>query len=324
MIVPEELDGARLDRVVATLCACGRGEAVQRIAAGLVRVDGVVVTQKSLAVVAGAELDVGATPTEIAPEAAVSREGMPDVPIRYEDAHLLVVAKPAGLVVHPAPGHHGITLVDVLAGLEVPPRGGDATRPGIVHRLDRDTSGLLLVARTEEAHALLSQMLKERAIARVYDAVVDGVIAHDALTIDAPVGRDPRVRTRMGIVADGREAVTDLDVTERFPEATRVRATLRTGRTHQIRVHCSGIDHPVSGDRTYRADPRLAGRLGLDRPFLHATQLRLPHPITGAPLRIDEPLPADLAGVLERLRRTVPDQGEERIPPHRRAESERR
>ena len=122
----------------------------------------------------------------------------------------------------------------------------------------------------------------------------------------------------MTIIADGREAITDLDVTERFPNATRIRATLRTGRTHQIRVHAAGIDHPISGDATYRADAGLARRIGLTRPFLHATHLRLRHPITGAALLMDEPLPPDLVSSLEQLRRSVPDQGNERVPPHRR------
>ena len=316
--IPDELEGARLDRAVAQIAGCGRAEATELIAAGSVRIDGAVVVQKSRSVHAGMTIEIERAAVAEVRAPVFTAEELPPVPIRYEDDALFVVCKPAGLVVHPAPGHRGPTLVDVLARLPEPPQGGDPMRPGIVHRLDRDTSGLLLIARTQQVHELLSAMLKAREVTRQYDAVLDGVIEHDALTIDAPVGRDPRARTRMTIVADGRDAVTDLDVTERFPDATRVRATLRTGRTHQIRVHAAGIDHPVAGDATYRADPRLARRLGLTRPFLHATHLRLRHPLTGAPLLVDEPLPPDLVSALEQLRRTLPDQGTERIPPHRR------
>lgn len=320
--VPQELDGARLDRVVAQVAACGRSEAAELITAGAVRIDGTVTVQKSRSVRAGSTIEITrAAVTEVRAPVYTAAD-LPDVPIRYEDDALLVVCKPAGLVVHPAPGHRGPTLVDVLAQLPDPPRGGDPMRPGIVHRLDRDTSGLLLIARTQQVHEVLSAMLKAREVTRQYDAVLDGVIEHDALTVDAPVGRDPRARTRMTILADGRDAITDLDVTERFQDATRVRATLRTGRTHQIRVHAAGIDHPVAGDVTYRADAGLARRLGLTRPFLHATHLRLRHPLTGVPLLIDEPLPPDLVAALERLRKTLPDQASERIPPHRREDGD--
>lgn len=320
--IGEDLDGARLDRAVATLAGIGRTEAAGLIAAGAVSVDDRAVLQKSFLVRAGMRLVIERTASPAGvPWTPAPTDELPEVPIRYEDDAMLIVAKPAGLVVHPAPGHRGVTLVDVLARLPVPPHGGDPSRPGIVHRLDRDTSGLLIVARTEDAHARLSTMLKAREITRVYDAVLDGAITHDALTIDAPVGRDPRARTRMAIVAGGRDAITDLDVIERFPEATRVRATLRTGRTHQIRVHAAGIDHPVSGDRTYRADPRLAQRVGLSRPFLHATHLRLLHPVTGTPVVVDEPLPLDLVAALDALRSTLPDQGEQLVPPHRRTSS---
>jgi 23S rRNA pseudouridine1911/1915/1917 synthase len=320
--VPAELDGSRLDRAVAKLAGCGRGEATALIAAGAVRLDGDAITQKSRPVRAGQSVEIDRAAVVTAAPTPTDPGDLPEVPIRYEDDALLVVAKPAGLVVHPAPGHRGATLVDVLARLARPPRGGDPTRPGIVHRLDRDTSGLLVVARTDEAHARLSAMLKEREITRRYDALVDRRVEHDALTIDAPIGRDPRARTRMAIVADGRDAVTDLDVVDRFESVTLVRATLRTGRTHQIRVHLSGIDHPVSGDTQYGADARIATRFGLTRPFLHASHLRFRHPLSGQPLLLDEPLPPDLAAVLTEVRRTLPDQASERIPPHRSAGTE--
>lgn len=317
-LVPDDLDGVRLDRAVAQIAGCGRSEAADLIAAGSVQLDGAVVVHKSRSVSAGMTIEIARAAIAEVHAPVFAAADLPLVPIRYEDEALLIVAKPAGLVVHPAPGHRGPTLVDVLARLPEPPQGGDPSRPGIVHRLDRDTSGLLLIARTPECYELLSAMMKAREVTRQYDAVVDGVIEHDALTIDAPVGRDPRARTRMTVVADGRDAVTDLDVTERFPDATRVRATLRTGRTHQIRVHAAGIDHPVTGDITYRADAGLARRLELGRPFLHATHLRLRHPISGVPLLVDEPLPPDLVSALERLRGTLPDQEDVRIPPHRR------
>ena len=214
-----------------------------------------------------------------------------------------MVAKPAGLVVHPAPGHPAGTLVNALLGRAGSlSAAGGADRPGIVHRLDRDTSGLLVVAKDDATHLALVRELAAHRIERGYLALAQGHLAAEAGTVDAPIGRHPRDRKRMAVVAGGRRAVTHWRVRERLPAADLVEVSLETGRTHQIRVHLAHLRHPVVGDLTYRADPRLAARLGLDRPFLHAWRLALDHPADGRRIELVEPLPDDLEAALERLR----------------------
>jgi 23S rRNA pseudouridine1911/1915/1917 synthase len=224
---------------------------------------------------------------------------MPEPKIVWQDEHLLVVDKPAGLVVHPARGHREGTLSQLLsaaAGVG----GGDPDRPGIVHRLDRDTSGLLVVARSEEVHRLLQAALRKRLIEREYLALVEGRPPARTGTIEAPIGRDPRVRTRMAVggVAP-REARTHFTLERALRGASLLRLRLDTGRTHQIRVHLQAIGHPVCGDPEYGTP----GLLGLERQFLHATRLALHHPITGERLEISSPLPDDLRTALERAER---------------------
>ncbi|MGH2854245.1 MAG: RluA family pseudouridine synthase [Solirubrobacteraceae bacterium] len=218
--------------------------------------------------------------------------------IAYEDEHLLVVDKPAGLVVHPARGHREGTLSQLLTGVAGGGGvGGDPERPGIVHRLDRDTSGLLVVARSEEAHRLLQRALAERRIEREYLALVEGRPPARSGTIEAPVGRDPRVRTRMAVGGNfPREARTHFTLERALPEHSLLRLRLDTGRTHQIRVHLQAIGHPVAGDPEYGT----AGMLGLERQFLHAARLALRHPFTGEPLEVRSALPADLLAALAR------------------------
>jgi 23S rRNA pseudouridine1911/1915/1917 synthase len=214
--------------------------------------------------------------------------------IAYQDEHLLIVDKPAGLVVHPARGHREGTLSRLLAGTAA---GGDPERAGIVHRLDRDTSGLLVVARSDEAHRLLQQALAARRIEREYIALVEGRPRARSGTIEAPIGRDPRVRTRMAVGgAFPREARTHFTLERALPAYSLLRLRLDTGRTHQIRVHLQAIGHPVAGDPEYGTP----GLLGLERQFLHATRLALQHPLTGEPLEVRSPLPADLAAALVR------------------------
>lgn len=225
------------------------------------------------------------------------RAGDRELAIAYEDSHLMVVDKPAGLVVHPARGHQSGTLaqllVDRVAG------GDDATRPGLVHRLDRDTSGLLLVARSELVHRRLKAALVRREIVREYLSLVEGRPPARSATIDAPVGRDRSVRTRMSVDSDRpREARTHFEVAEALARTTLLRVRLETGRTHQIRVHLQAIGHPVCGDRDYGH----AGLLGLARQFLHAHRLILEHPVSGEPLDLTCALPADLAVALARAR----------------------
>jgi 23S rRNA pseudouridine1911/1915/1917 synthase len=226
--------------------------------------------------------------------------------VRYEDDRLLVVAKPAGLVVHPGPGHPTGTLVNALLGrpgTSLSAGGGAADRPGIVHRLDKDTSGLLLVAKDDPTHTALARDLAAHRVERRYLALVQGRLPGGTGTVDAPVGRHPRDRKRMGVVATGgRQAVTHWRVLETFPAVQLVEATLETGRTHQVRVHLASLRHPLVGDRAYGADPTLATRLGVPRPFLHAWRLAFTHPATGTRIDLTEPLPPDLQAVLDRLR----------------------
>jgi 23S rRNA pseudouridine1911/1915/1917 synthase len=214
--------------------------------------------------------------------------------IVWKDEHLLVVDKPAGLVVHPARGHREGTLSQMLAGTAA---GGEPERAGIVHRLDRDTSGLLVVACSEEAHRLLQAALRERLIEREYLALVEGRPPARTGTIEAPIGRHPRIRTRMAVDGvGGREARTHFTLERTLRDVSLLRLRLDTGRTHQIRVHLQAIDHPVCGDPEYGT----SGMLGLARQFLHATRLSFPHPITGEQIDVSSPLPADLREALER------------------------
>jgi 23S rRNA pseudouridine1911/1915/1917 synthase len=217
--------------------------------------------------------------------------------IVHLDDDLAVVEKPAGLVVHTAPSHSGETLVDLLEGIS---GGGEGGRPGIVHRLDKDTSGLMLVARNDRAHKALSAAVKRREVVREYTALVEGRLESRSGTIDAPLGRHRRRRTRMAVRGTGsREARTHFEVLEALPADTLVRARLETGRTHQIRVHFAAIDHPVTGDPEYGT----RGRHGLERQFLHASRLELTHPTTKERLAFTSELPEDLLLALERARK---------------------
>ena len=290
--------GERLDVAVAKAAEVTRSRAARLIDDGAVRVNGAVVA-RSFRLAAGDRVEI-ALPDD--PEAAApAGEDIP-VPVVYEDEWLMVVAKPAGLVVHPAPGHTGGTLVNALlarVGRRLP---GEDERPGIVHRLDAGTSGLMIVALEERALERLREMMAAREVSRTYIALVEGT-PPAAATIDAPIGRSPRHRKKMAVVAGGREAVTDVRRMETHPRTALVEARPRTGRTHQIRVHLSEAGYPIAGDRVYGRDRKLAASLGLERPFLHAAGLAFRHPVTDAPIELAEPLPDDLADALERARR---------------------
>lgn len=228
--------------------------------------------------------------------------------IPYEDEHLLVVDKPAGLVVHPGRGHHAGTLAQLLGATAA--GGPDPQRAGIVHRLDRDTSGLLVVARSDEAHRRLQRALAERQIVREYVALVHGRPPARTGTIEAPIGRDPRVRTRMAVDGVGpREARTHFEIERSLGGFTLLRLRLDTGRTHQIRVHLQAIGHPVVGDPEYGRQSASAGTsgttagLGLERQFLHAARLSFAHPMTAASIDVASALPADLQAALEQAER---------------------
>jgi 23S rRNA pseudouridine1911/1915/1917 synthase len=289
--VPSEAAGQRLDGFLAAREEIGsRARAERLIESGGVLVDGEP-RPKSFRLAAGAEIRYPApeqTQTTLQPVDL-------DVPVLHRDEHLLVVDKPAGLLVHPVPGYRGPTLVQGLLR-EV---GGDGIRPGIVHRLDRDTSGLLVVARDDRTLARLQSALKRRRIQRSYIALVRGRPPSRRGTIEAPIGRDRRDPTRVSLDSDvTRPAVTHFAIAEVLPARTLLDVELETGRTHQIRVHLAAVGHPVVGDAVYGH----GAELGLDRQFLHAARLRLNHPWTDQALDVRSPLPADLASALDLAR----------------------
>jgi 23S rRNA pseudouridine1911/1915/1917 synthase len=290
-IVPSEAAGLRLDRFLAGLPEVGSRAAAERLlAAGSVLVDGAA-GERSARLAGGEEIELDSleTPPPLVPE---------DVGLRvaYEDEHLLVVDKPAGVVVHPSAGHGTGTLVHGV--LELGAAGGEEERPGIVHRLDRDTSGLLVVARSEEAHERLKRLVQRRELEREYLALVRGRPRSRTGRIEAPIGRARRDPTRQSLDSDRpREAVTHFELVELLDQNALLRVRLETGRTHQIRVHLAAIGLPVVGDPVYGvSDPALG------RQFLHATRLAFTHPFTGARVEVESPLPADLARRLMVLR----------------------
>ena len=295
LVVPAEAAGERLDRFLAGVEVVGSRTAAERLlAAGGVTVAGER-RPKSHRLEGGEEVAFDA------PErAATALEPDADVPLRiaYEDEHLLVVDKPADVVVHPSAGHRGGTLVHGLLAHAVA-GGEEAERPGIVHRLDRDTSGLLVVARSDAVHRTLQEALRERGITREYLALVRGRPRSRRGRIEAAIGRDRHDPTRHSLdSATPREAVTEFEVVELLRSHTVLRVRLETGRTHQIRVHLGAIDLPVSGDPIYGVE----GDLGLERQFLHAARLAFAHPVTGEDVEVESPLPDDLAAALERAR----------------------
>ena len=300
-IVGSALDGLRLDRAVALVADVSRSVAARLVATGGVRLDGAVVTSGTRRVAEGESLavhiDLRADPQPAAD---------PDVVFGtvFEDPDLLVVDKPAGLVVHPGAGHDSRTLVHGLLARYPDIAGvGDPYRPGIVHRLDRGTSGLLVVARTERTHRLLVEQMRAHQPERVYCALVQGHPEAPSGLIDAPIGRSSRNPQRMTLTDRGRPARTRYTVERRYDQPARVallECQLETGRTHQIRVHLRAIGHPVVGDPTY-GPGRADDVFGLSRPFLHARSLSFSHPVSGRTVQAESPLPDDLAAVLDSL-----------------------
>jgi len=288
--------GARLDVALAQAAGISRAIAARAIEQGRVLVDGER-ARRSLRVQEGMRIAAD-LPEDAPPPAPEARD---DVAIVYEDRWLAVVAKPAGLVVHPAPGHAGGTLVNALLASSSP-AGGDPDRPGIVHRLDAGTSGLMIVAKDAEAHARLVKAMKARAVTRIYLALVEGRPDTDTMTIDAPIGRSTRQRKKMTVAGGGRPALTNVTVMERLPTTALLEVRPHTGRTHQIRVHLAAAGHPIAGDPVYGGARALAAALGLQRPFLHAARLSFVHPMTEQPMELEEPLPSDLVAALERAR----------------------
>lgn len=284
-------DGQRLDVVLAARQDLSRNAATRWLEAVDATVDGRA-AKRSTTVAAGDRVVVPPAPT---PQRAPTP---PVPPLRHRDEHVVVIAKPAGLVIHPGAGHHGDTLVDALRASDIPLAPGTGPdRPGIVHRLDRDTSGLLMVACTLEARDDLIDQLRERTVERRYLALVRGVLPSEVGTIDAPIGRHPSDRQRFACVEGGRPARTHWETlgVSADGRVSLVECRLETGRTHQIRVHLQAVGHPVLGDDRYGDTSVLATELGVPRLALHAAVLGFRHPATGAPVRLTEPLPEDLA-----------------------------
>jgi len=298
--VPRALDGQRLDRVVALVTGSSRSEAAALVDDGAVTVGGSPVTVRSHRLAEGDVVDIEVP--ERPPDAVLAADPAVPVPVVFEDADLVVVDKPAGLVVHPGAGQTSGTLVNGLLARYPEIRAvGQPDRPGIVHRLDKGTSGLMVVARRPPAYDRLVAMLSDREVDRRYRALVWGTVASPTGLIDAPIGRSGRERTRMAVTVRGKPARTRYDVVRTFHqpvEVTELRCRLETGRTHQIRVHLASIGHRVVGDARYGGDRQ---SLPLPRPFLHAEELGFAHPISGEALRFTSPLPDDLTEVLAGL-----------------------
>ena len=294
----EESKNQRLDAFLASsLDGLTRSQATRLIESGEVAVNGRAVSKSYK--LAGGE-DIAVTLPEPEPVEAVPQ----DIPLDvvYEDADVIVVNKPSGMVVHPAPGHPDGTLVNALlhhcagtlSGI------GGALRPGIVHRIDRDTSGLIIAAKNDAAHQYLSAQLADHTLARTYECIVVGALREDRGTVDAPIARHPTDRKRMAVVAGGREAVTHWEVITRYPGYTHVRCRLETGRTHQIRVHMAYIGHPILGDTVYGAKKEVPGLTGQ---CLHAVGLRFLHPRTHEVVELSCPLPEEFTRMLQKIRK---------------------
>ncbi len=294
----EESKNQRLDAFLASsLDGLTRSQATRLIESGEVAVNGRAVSKSYK--LAGGE-DIAVTLPEPEPVEAVPQ----DIPLDvvYEDADVIVVNKPSGMVVHPAPGHPDGTLVNALlyhcagtlSGI------GGALRPGIVHRIDRDTSGLIIAAKNDAAHQYLSAQLADHTLARTYECIVVGKLREDRGTVDAPIARHPTDRKRMAVVAGGREAVTHWEVIARYPGYTHVRCRLETGRTHQIRVHMAYIGHPILGDTVYGAKKEVPGLTGQ---CLHAVGLRFLHPRTHEVVELSCPLPEEFTRMLQKIRK---------------------
>ena len=298
--VPDGLDGERLDAAIARMFGLSRTRAAELIGEGAVLIGGRP-AGKSDRVPAGEWLDVTLPPAAPVP-AMPPPEPVPGLTIVYEDGDMVVVDKPAGVAAHPTPGWTGPTVLQGLlaAGHQIATSGA-AERQGIVHRLDANTTGLMVVAKSEHAYSVLKQAFRDRVVDKRYHALVQGHPDPLRGTIDAPIARHPSGDGRFAVVADGRPAITHYDTLEAFRAASLTEIKLETGRTHQIRVHMAAVRHPCVGDRLYGADPVLAARLGIARQWLHAVRLGFAHPADGRWMEFISDYPADLSASLELL-----------------------
>jgi 23S rRNA pseudouridine1911/1915/1917 synthase len=295
--VPDGLEGERLDAALARLFGLSRSRAAEVIAAGDVLVDGQA-GAKSDRMQAGSWLEVT---LPAPPSAPVPRpQPVPGMSILYEDDDIVVIDKPIGVAAHPTPGWTGLTVLEGLLGAgHTIATSGAAERQGIVHRLDANTTGAMVVAKSEAAYSHLKRAFKERTVDKRYHALVQGLPDPLRGTIDAPIDRHPSGDARWAVVAGGRPSVTHYDAIEAFRAVSLLDIKLETGRTHQIRVHMSAVRHPCVGDLAYGADPSLSARLGLKRQWLHAVRLGFEHPADGRWVEFESPYPADLAHALE-------------------------
>lgn len=300
--VPDGLEGERVDAALARLFGLSRTKAADLAAAGAVTLDQRSVG-KSDRVVAGAWLEVSLPDLGAASGPELVAAPVPGMRIIHDDDDLVVVDKPVGVAAHPSVGWTGPTVIGGLAaaGYRIS-TSGSAERQGIVHRLDVGTSGLMVVAKSERAYTVLKRAFKERTVDKTYHALVQGLPDPVRGTIDAPIGRHPGHDYKFAVLSDGKPSITHYEVLEAFRSASLVEVHLETGRTHQIRVHFSALRHPCVGDVTYGADPTLAARLGVDRQWLHAVRLGLPHPADGRWVEFTSEYPPDLAGALAILR----------------------
>ena len=298
--VPDGLDGERVDAALSRMFGLSRTKAADLAADGRVMIDGSVVG-KADKVRGGAWLEVELPPPPVPVEQTIP-EPVPGMRIVHDDDHIVVVDKPVGVAAHPSPGWLGPTVVGGLAaaGYRISTSGA-AERQGVVHRLDVGTSGLMVVAKSELAYTLLKQAFRDRTVDKTYNALVQGHPDPMSGTVDAPIGRHPKLDYKWAITADGKDSVTHYDTIEAFRHATLLEIKLETGRTHQIRVHMSALHHPCVGDLTYGADPALTKRLGLARQWLHAARLAFEHPGTRERIEFSSPYPDDLQHALDEI-----------------------
>lgn len=303
LIVPEGVAGERVDSALTRVLGLSRTSIVRLLDDGEIRSSGIAMG-KSERVTAGQIIEI------LLPDTAV-REPIPLTPLAgltvvYDDDAIVVIDKPVGCAAHPSPGWTGPTVIGALAaaGYSISTSGA-AERAGIVHRLDVGTSGLMIVAKNDRAYTVLKDAFRNHEVEKIYHALVQGHMDPTTGTIDAPIDRHPKEDYRFAVVADGKRSITHYEVIEFYRAVSLVRVELETGRTHQIRVHFSALRHPLVGDLTYGADPTLAARLEIARPWLHALELRFRHPITNEPLDLRAPYPADLARALALLDSSV-------------------
>lgn len=303
LTIPEGVDGERVDSALTRVLGLSRTTIARLLETGEVTSYGKPM-QKSERVLAGQMIEILMPDTTVG--AAIPLTPLAGLSVVYDDDSIVVINKPVGCAAHPSPGWTGPTVVGALsaAGYTVSTSGA-AERAGIVHRLDVGTSGLMVVAKTDQAYSFLKSAFKNREVEKIYHALVQGHMDPPTGTIDAPIDRHPKEDYRFAVVAQGKPSITHYEVIEFYRAVSLVKVELETGRTHQIRVHFSALRHPLVGDLTYGADPTLAARLELSRPWLHALELRFRHPLTHAPLDFQAPYPADLDRTLALLDSSV-------------------